>query len=111
MLTSEEKVRELHKRMDTISSRRQLQKYRVYSTAVFAVCLIITVVMAFAVAGSSTLSSVIIPGSISASIFTSQAAIGYVVIGILAFTLGAMATIFCYRLKKHMEEGSNDRKL
>ena len=46
----------------------------------------------------------------AAGVFAGQAAWGYVVIAILAFALGVLFTIFCFRIRKHREEEEHDRK-
>ena len=50
----------------------------------------------------------------AAGIFTSDAAIGYIIIGLLAFVLGVCVTILCFKLKAFQEQGQetedeNDR--
>ena len=44
-------------------------------------------------------------GSAAASIFADRAMLGYVVVALLAFCLGALATILCARLKAHPADG------
>ena len=45
----------------------------------------------------------------NASIFSGTAALGYIVIGILAFVLGVGVTIFCFRFKKKQEEDDSTK--
>ena len=51
-------------------------------------------------------------GGAAASIFADHAVLGYVVIALLAFCLGTLATVFCFRVKKHKkEQENNDRTI
>lgn len=110
MRTSEERVQELHQRMDSLKQKRSLRRYRIQCAVLCAACLAIVVAMAFAIAGTEVQPPVLQPGGSSASIFADQAALGYVVIAVLAFFLGVFFTIFCFRIRKHREEQEHDRK-
>ena len=51
-------------------------------------------------------------GSASASSFANNGVLGYIVIALLAFCLGVLVTVFCFRMRNHMNETENDdRKL
>ena len=110
MRTSEERVKELHQRMDALKNQRNIRKYRVQNIATFAACLGITIAIAYVIAGTAIQNPAYKLYGVSGSIFADNAALGYVVIALLAFCLGALATIFCFRLRKHMEEKNNDRR-
>ena len=110
MRTSEERVKELHRRVDALEQKRTARKYRIRSTAVYAVCLAAVFLIAFAVAGAAIQEPAMQPSGISASIFSDHAELGYVVVALLSFCLGAFVTVFCFRLRKHMEDKDNDRK-
>ncbi len=45
--------------------------------------------------------------------FEERAILGYVVVALVALCLGVLVTLFCFRLKRHMEEEGkrDDRKL
>ena len=51
--------------------------------------------------------------SLTASIFVRDGATGYIFVAVLAFVLGVVFTVFCVRLKRHMEdkEREDDRGL
>ena len=93
MRTSEERIRELHRRMNTLEEADRRRRCRV----------IARLPVQAAPAGI---------GGAAASIFAEQSVLGYVVIALLAFCLGSLVTIFCFRLKKHLEkEADDDRDL
>ena len=46
----------------------------------------------------------------AASIFHSGAALGYIVIGLLAFLLGVCVTVLCFRLRQMNHEDRQDKE-
>ena len=46
----------------------------------------------------------------AASIFHGGAALGYIVIGLLAFLLGVCVTVLCFRLRQMSREDGQDRE-
>ena len=96
MRTSEERVQEMHRRMGTLKTAK-IRRYRRISAVFCAACFALTVGLALVMSGSA-----------AASIFTGREALGSVVIAILAFCLGALVTILCFRVRKHTEENRND---
>ena len=109
MRTSEERVQELHRRMNVMEKAKSRRRVRLMCTAVCAASLVVTVAMALIVASLPIQSTGEITGSAAASIFTDHASLGYVVIALLAFCLGVLVTVFCVRMKKHLKEGQDDR--
>ena len=88
MRTSEERIRELHCRMDVMQEKEIHRRYVARCTA------------AAASVGGPVLSG---------SIFADHEALGYVVTAFLAFCLGALVTILCFRLKRREKtEGQQD---
>ena len=104
MRTSEERIQELHERMGIMQNRKRQRKYMMQCTAAGAVCLVIMAVLGFIIAGIPVQNTPGNPEGISASIFAEHTVLGYIVLAILAFCLGVSFTIFCFRLRKHMEE-------
>ena len=110
MRTSDERLDELHRRMDKRKRDKNNRGFILRSVAVCAVGLAVTVAAAYLVAKAPYLKTEVAEGGIPGSIIATQAALGYIVIGLLAFCLGALVTVFCFRLRKHLEEKNNDRK-
>ena len=104
MRTSEERVQELHERMGIMRNEKRRRKYMMQCTAGGAACFAVMMILAIII---SNIPVQDVPGSqdgISASIFADHMVLGYIMIALVAFCLGASFTIFCFRLKKHMEE-------
>lgn len=104
MRTSEQRVGELHSRMNTYRQEKRQRRYMTLCAAVCMVTLVLTAAASVVIAGSGFQGTVPRPDGMSASIFTDHGALSYIVTGLLAFCLGVSFTIFCFRLRKHMEE-------
>ncbi len=112
MRTSEERVQELHHRMDAMEKTRNRRKDQFINAAAYAVGLVISVLMAFVISGTPMHSPGELAGSAAASMFADHAAFGYIVVALLAFCLGALVTLLCFRIKLHRKEDQeNDRRL
>ena len=111
MMTSEERVEKLHSRMEALRQEKSRKKYIIQCSAICVVSLLITAGIALLIASVPVLDTSAEPGMISASIFAEHSALGYVFVALLAFCLGALVTILCFRIKKHKEEKSDDRKI
>ena len=108
MRTSEERVRELYRRMEAMEKARGRSRYRLLCAAACAACLAVAVAMALVIASLPVRLPGEIYGSAAASIFADHASQGYVVVALLAFCLGALVTVFCFRVKRHMKERRDD---
>ncbi len=107
MRTSEERVRELHRRMQV----RRRRRCRLIGASSVAACLAAALLFAVDLSRISveTPQQTIIGAT--GSIFADHGALGYVLVALTAFLLGAAATVLCYRLKRSMtEEYGDDRK-
>lgn len=109
MRTSEEKIAELHRRMDELHRSRIHRRYLLICSAAYAGCLVVLGVLATGVSKIPVQAGIMMSGGVTASIFGNLEALGYVVVMLLALCLGVIATIFCFRLKRYMEkEERND---
>ena len=111
MRTSEERIEELHRRMEHRKKKKTTYSYRLQRDAAVAACLVLAVVIAFVVARVPLRYPVDGSSGISGSLFASHAFLAYLVVALLAFCLGAFVTVFCFRLRRHMEETGDDRKI
>ena len=110
MRTSEERVQELHRRMDAMEQAKNRRRYLLLCAAACTASLALTVAIALVIAYLPFRSPGEITGSAAASIFADHASLGYVVVALLAFCLGALVTVFCFRMKQHRKESrDNDR--
>ena len=112
MRTSEERVAELHRRMDALRHARAIRRYRLTCAAAYAACLAITVLLALGISRLPAQPNATAPGGMMGSMFTQNGTLGYIVVAVLALCLGALVTALCYRMKRRMEDGEkrNDRK-
>ena len=104
MRTSEERISELHRRMTLMEQEKSRRRYRLEAALLCAACVVLTLLLAFLISQIP----VRIPegeiGGAAASIFAENEVLGYIVTAFLAFCLGALATILCFRLKRGTEE-------
>ena len=110
MLTDEERIKAMHDRARDINRKRQKRKVAAAGILSTAFCLMIVITTALLM---PKLNDVNVSGGdaidMNASIFSGTAALGYIVIGILAFILGVGVTIFCFRFKKKQEEDDSTK--
>lgn len=109
MRTSDERVQELHCRMKAMKDKKSLRNYVIKCTIACAACLVIVVAAAIMVASLPVISSDSAPGAATASIFADHSALGYVVVAILSLCLGAFVTVFCFRMRRHLEDRDEDK--
>ena len=105
MRTNEERAGLIHKRTTEIKRERQRRKQRALDTVCIAACLLLVVGI-----GSFMPGLVVgIPGgeahltSGAASLVGSHAALGYILMGLMAFLLGVCVTMLLYRLHRRNE--------
>ena len=112
MRTDEELVTELHQRMKTRRQEKARHRFIVMSTSAFAACLVLVLLAAVGISRRPIEAASGLSGSLTASIFADHAALGYVIIALVAFCLGALVTVLCFRLKRSMdkEERDDDRE-
>ena len=114
MRTNEERAGLIHQRTAEIKRERQKKKQRAWDMICIAACLILVVGI-----GSFLPDWVVgIPGgevhhtSGAASLVGSHAALGYILMGLMAFLLGVCVTVLLYRLHRRNErkqrENSDD---
>ena len=106
MRTDEERAGLIHKRTAEIKRERQRKKQRALDGSCIGACLVLIVGI-----GSFLPDWVVgIPGgevhhaSGAASLVGSHAALGYILMGLMAFLLGACVTVLLYRLHRRNEK-------
>ncbi len=106
MRTSDERVEELRRRVSEKKREKERHKYIRASAAVFAVCFAFSLAAALIVAAVPAFSPAASGDGVSASIISDHGALGYIVVAVLSFTLGAFVVTLCFRLKKRSGDGS-----
>ena len=112
MWTSEERIAELHRRIDVLKKADVRRRYRQTCVVAFAACLSVTILLALGVSRLPIQANDVAFVSSTASIFANHPLVGYVVVALVALCLGILVTIFCFRLKQRIEEEEkrDDRK-
>lgn len=101
MRTNEERIAAMYKRAAELEKENRQRRVRIIQAVSVSVCFAAVIVLAFLIPGfSQAIVSENSQGVMNASIFSESSVLGYVVIGILAFLLGAAVTIFSFCLKK-----------
>ena len=111
MRTSEERVAELHRRMAERRQEKARRRDAAVSAAAFCACLAVAVLLAVVIARVPVMAPDAAAAAATASIFADNRTLGCVVVALLAFCLGVLVTVFCFRVKRHREEQSDDRTL
>ena len=112
MRSHEERVAETKRRIAKIEREKRLRRNTVTMASAVAACLVLLVGVSLAMPG---IAAKIQSGDYSgfetaASIFHGGAALGYIVIGLLAFLLGVCVTILCFRLRQMNREDGQDKE-
>ena len=112
MRSHEERVAETKRRIAKIEREKRLRRNTLAMASAVAACLVLLIGASFVMPG---IAANIQTGNYSgfetaASIFHGGAALGYIVIGLLAFLLGVCVTVLCFRLRQINREDSQDRE-
>ena len=112
MRSHEERVAETKRRIAKIEREKRLRRDKITMISAVAACLTVLVGVSLAMPG---IAANIQTGDYSgfetaASIFRGGAALGYIVIGLLAFLLGVCVTVLCFRLRQMNREDGQDRE-
>ena len=112
MRSYEERVAETKRRIAKIEREKRRRRNTVTMASAVAACLALLIGASLAMPG---IAASIQTGDYSgfetaASIFHGGAALGYIVIGLLAFLLGVCVTVLCFRLRQMSREDEQDRE-
>jgi len=106
MRSHEERVAETKRRIAKIEREKRLRRNMITIASAVAACFALLIGASLAMPG---IAASIQTGDYSgfetaASIFHGAAALGYIVIGLLAFLLGVCVTVLCFRLRQMNRE-------
>ena len=112
MRSHEERVAETKRRIAARQQEKRLRRNTITMASAAAACLALLIGASLAMPG---IAASIQTGDYSgfetaASIFHSGAALGYIVIGLLAFLLGVCVTALCFRLRQISREDAQDKE-
>ena len=112
MRSLEERVAETKRRIAARQREKRLRRNTITIASAVAACLALLIGASFAMPG---IAANIQTGDYSgfetaASIFHGGAALGYIVIGLLAFLLGVCVTVLCFRIRQLSRENAQDKE-
>ena len=112
MRSHEERVAETKRRIAKIEQEKRLRRNMVTMASAVAACLALLIGASLAMPG---IAARIQTGDYSsfettASMYGGSAALGYIVIGLLAFLLGVCVTVLCFRLRQMSREDGQDEE-
>ena len=112
MRSHEERVAETKRRIAKIERENRLRRNTIAMASAVAACLALLIGASLAMPG---IAANIQTGNYSgfetaASMYGGGAALGYIVIGLLAFLLGVCVTVLCFRIRQLSCEDGQDRE-
>ena len=112
MRSHEERITETKRRIAARQREKRLRRDKITMVSAAAACLALLIGASLAMPG---IAAHIQTGDYSgfettASIFHSGAALGYIVIGLLAFLLGVCVTVLCFRIQQLSRENAQDKE-
>ena len=112
MRSHEERVAETKRRIAKMEREKRLRRNTITAASAVAACLARIVGVSFVM---PDIAVKIRTGSYAgfetaASIFHGGAALGYIVIGFLAFLLGVCVTVLCFRLRQMNRDDTQDKE-
>ena len=112
MRSHEERVAEAKRRIAKIEQEKRRRRNKITMISAAAACLALLIGASLAMPG---IAANIQTGDYSgfetaASIFRGGAALGYIVIGLLAFLLGVCVTVLCFRLRQMNREDDQNKE-
>ena len=112
MRSHEERVAETKRRIAKMEREKRRRRNTVTMASAVAACLALLIGASLAMPG---IAANIQTGNYSgfetaASMYGGGAALGYIVIGLLAFLLGVCVTVLCFRLRQMSREDEQDRE-
>ena len=112
MRSHEERVAETKRRIAKIEREKRLRRNTITMASAVAACLALLIGASLAMPGiAANIQTGDYAGfETAASIFHGGAALGYIVIGLLAFLLGVCVTVLCFRLRQMSREDGQDKE-
>ena len=112
MRSHEERVAETKRRIAKMEREKRRRRNTITMASAVAACLVLLIGASLAMPG---IAESIQTGDYSgfetaASIFHGGAALGYIVIGLLAFLLGVCVTALCFRLRQMNRDDTQDKE-
>ena len=112
MRSHEERVAEAKRRIAKIEREKRLRRNTITMASAVAACLVLLIGASFAMPGiaAKIQTSDYVGFETAASMYGGGAALGYIVIGLLAFLLGVCVTVLCFRLRQMNREDDQNNE-
>ena len=112
MRSHEARVLEVKRRIAAIEREKRLRRSKIVMASAVAACFALLIGASLAMPGSAaSIQTGDYAGfETAASIFRGGAALGYIVIGLLAFLLGVCVTVLCFRIQQLSRENAQDKE-
>ena len=111
MRSHEERVAETKRRIAKIEREKRRRRNTVTMASAVAACLALLIGASLAMPGiAASIQTGDYSGFETAASMYGGAALGYIVIGLLAFLLGVCVTVLCFRLRQMSREDGQDRE-
>ena len=112
MRSYEERVAETKRRIAKIEREKRLWRNTITMASAVVACLALLIGASFAMPGiAASIQAGDYAGfETAASMYGGGAALGYIVIGLLAFLLGVCVTVLCFRLRQMNHEDRQDKE-
>ena len=112
MRSHEERVAETKRRIAKMEREKRRRRNTVTMASAVAACLVLLIGASLAMPGIAARIQIndYAGFETSASMYGGGAALGYIVIGLLAFLLGVCVTVLCFRLRQMNREDGQDRE-
>ena len=106
MRSHEERVAEAKRRIAKIEREKRLRRNTITMASAVAACLVLLIGASLAMPGiaAKLQTGDYVGFETAASMYGGSAALGYIVIGLLAFLLGVCVTVLCFRLRQMNQE-------
>ena len=111
MRSHEERVVETKRRIAKIEREKRLRRDKITMISAVAACLALLIGASLAMPGiAANIQTGNYSGFETAASMYGGAALGYIVIGLLAFLLGVCVTVLCFRLRQMNREDDQDKE-
>ena len=111
MRSHEERVAETKRRIAKIERKKRLRRDKITMISAVAACLALLIGASLAMPGiAASIRTGDYSGFETAASMYGGGALGYIVIGLLAFLLGVCVTVLCFRLRQMNREDGQDEE-
>ena len=111
MRNPEERVAETKRRIAKIEREKRLRRNKLTMASAVAACLVLLIGASLAMPGiAASIQTGDYSGFETAASMYGGGALGYIVIGLLAFLLGVCVTVLCFRIRQLSRENAQDKE-